>query len=129
MNVDGTFKRIISEKWIPSASISTYMNPTREGSRTVPFSYNLSARSSGGRSILKNTPAANTLVTELAKSIFDKEQLGLDRNTDLLLLQYTVKTPGQIASPLAVAEQEDMYIRLDRNLQSLFSFLTSKISK
>lgn len=129
MNVNGTFRQIISEGWTPSASISTFINPTHKGSRTMPFSYNPTDRRQGNtvQSILKNTPASNTLVTELAKTIFDKEQLGLDKNTDLLLLQYTVKTPNQIGSSLTTAEQEDMYIRLDRNIQSLLSSLTSKV--
>ena len=129
MNVNGTFKQMISERWIPSASISTYLNPTSKGSRTASFSYNPTERREGStvKSNLKNTPASNALVSELAKSIFDNEQLGTDKNTDLLLLQYTVKIPNQIASSLTNAEQEDMYIRLDRNLQSLLSSIISTV--
>ena len=129
MNVNGTFKELISEKWTPSASISTYLNQTVKGSKTVPFSYNPTDRREGNsaRTILANTAAANSLVTELAKTIVEKEQLGADPHTDVLMLQYTVKIQNQIASSLHYAEQEDMYIRLDRNIQSLLYELSSKI--
>lgn len=126
INVDGTFKRLSEEKWIPSASISTYMNPTSNGSKSVGFSYNPMEKQ-GGTALLRNTPAANSLVTELARSIVDKEQLGMDKNPDVLMLQYTLKAPNQITSSLKTAEQEDLYIRLDRNLQTLLSVLTAKV--
>lgn len=129
MNADGTFLRLATEKWTPSASVSTYTFPTAKGSRTVPFSYNPTDRREGNvvQTLLKNTPSANALVAELAKTIFDRELLGADKNTDMLLLQFTVKLPNQIGSSLSTAEQEDMYIRLDRNLQSLISSFNSKI--
>ncbi|NLI71751.1 MAG: alkaline phosphatase family protein [Bacteroidales bacterium] len=129
MNVDGSFKRIISERWVPSAAVSTFINPTAKGSRTIPFSYNPTSRRKGYsvKNMIRNTPAANSLVTELGRTIFEKERLGTDKNTDLLLLQYTVKIPNQVGSSLATAEQEDMYIRLDRDIQSLLSFASSKI--
>lgn len=129
MNVNGAFKDLSSEKWIPSASVSTYLNPTVKGSRTVPFAFNPTERRAGNTAklLLKNTPAANSLVTSLAKSVFDKEQLGIDKNTDIMLLQYTVKIPNQIASALSFAEQEDMYLRLDREIQSLLHTVSSKI--
>lgn len=129
MNVNGTFKQLSTEKWTPSASISTYANPSAKGSRTAPFSYNPTDKREGSttQNILKNTPAANALVTELAKTVLEKEMLGADKNTDMLLLQYTVKIPNQIGSSLNTAEQEDMYIRLDRNLQTLLSNVTSKV--
>ncbi len=127
INVDGTFKRLSEEKWVPSASIPTYNNPTAKGSKSVGFSYNPLEKQVGNKTLLKNTPAANSLVTELARNIIEKEQLGMDKNPDVLMLQYTVKAPNQIISSLNTAEQEDMYIRLDRNLQTLLSVLTSKI--
>ncbi len=129
MNVNGTFNELITDKWTPSASISNYQNQTLKGSRTAPFSYNPTERSevNSSKTILKNTPAANSLVTELANTILEKEQLGNDQNTDVLMLQYTVKIQNQIASSLRYAEQEDMYIRLDRNIQSLLYALSTKI--
>ncbi|MHB9056270.1 MAG: alkaline phosphatase family protein [Paludibacteraceae bacterium] len=128
MNVNGSFKNLSTEKWTPSATMSTYLGPTVKGSRTVPFNYDPVDRREGNnaQTLLKNTPAANTLVTELAKTIFEKEQLGTDKNTDVLMLQYTLKIPNQIASSLHFAENEDMYIRLDRDIQSLLHTIISK---
>lgn len=129
MNINGQFKQLSTDGWMPSASISTYIHPTANGSRSVAFGYNPSDRQEGNttKTILKNTPAANTLVTELAKSIFEKESLGTDNHTDALMLQFTVKMPNQIGTSLVFAEQEDLYIRLDRNIQTLISIITSKI--
>lgn len=129
MNVDGSFKKITNAKWTPSASINTYQYAAVSGSKTTGFSYSPLDRQKGNSSIsiLKNTPAANLLVTDLARTIFERERLGVDNNTDLLLLQFTVKIPNQIGSSLISAEQEDMYIRLDRNLQTLLSVITSRV--
>ncbi len=129
MNVNGTFKQLSSEKWTPSANVSTYMNPTVKGSRSVAFSYNPGERraENSAQTLLKNTPAANSLVTELAKLMLDKEQIGADKNTDVLMLQFNVKIPNQVASALIYSEQEDMYIRLDRNIQELISLINSRI--
>ena len=129
MNANGTFKELSTEKWTPSASISTYINSAVKGSRTAAFSYNPTDRRepNTAKTLLKNTPAANTLVTELARTIFEKEQLGTDKFTDALMIHYTVKIPNQITSSLNFAEQEDMYIRLDRNIQSLLHTITSRV--
>ena len=128
MNVNGSFNSIASTDWVPFSSISSYLNPTVKGSKSVPFRYNpLEKGKNPARSILRNTPAANNLVTELAQTIFDKEALGADKYTDALLIQYTVKVPGQLTSSLTNAEQEDMYLRLDRDLQNLISSISSRV--
>ncbi|NLO69509.1 MAG: alkaline phosphatase family protein [Porphyromonadaceae bacterium] len=129
MNVDGSFKKIVDTKWTPAAAINTYINPTAGGSKSIGFSYNPNDRQKGNasKSILKNTPSANTLVAELTRTIFEKEQLGTDKFTDVLMLQFTVKIPNQIASSLVFAEQEDIYIRLDREIQTLLSLFSSRI--
>ncbi|MBP1637615.1 MAG: type phosphodiesterase/nucleotide pyrophosphatase [Bacteroidetes bacterium] len=128
MNVSGSFKTIASNDWQPLSSISSYINPTAAGSRTTPFRYNpLDSRKNSTKSILRNTPAANSLVTELAQTIFNNEKLGEDKYTDALLLQYTVITPNQTTSTLLSAEQEDMYLRLDRDIQKLVYSITAKI--
>lgn len=129
MNVNDQFKQLSTDRWTPSASISTYIHPTANGSRSTAFGYSPSDRQEANtaKTLLKNTPAANTLVTELARLIFEKESLGMDNHTDALMLQFTVKMPNQIGTSLVCAEQEDLYIRLDRNIQTLISIITSRI--
>ncbi len=131
MNAGGKFNQISSERWSPSGGITTYLNPTLNGSRSVPFSYYPTEKLVEGQAqtMLKFTPAANTLVTELAKSIFDKEQLGVDKYTDILMLQFNLKISNQVGTELNYAEQEDMYIRLDRNLQDIISLINSRIGE
>lgn len=129
MNANGRFNQISSEKWTPSAGISTYLYPTVKGSRSVPFSYNPIEKNGTNQSqtILRNTPAANTLVAELARNIFENEKLGTDKHTDILMLQFNLKIPNQVGAGLNFAEQEDIYIRLDRNLQNLISLINNRI--
>lgn len=128
MNVNGGFRSISSTDWTPFSNIASYLNPTISGSKSTPFRYNPQDKSKNpSKSILRNTPAANSLVTELAQTIIDKETIGQDKYTDALMLQYTVKTTNQTTSSLTSAEQEDMYLRLDRDLQTLISSVTSRV--
>ena len=128
MNVNGGFRSISSADWTPFSSISSYLNPTASGSKSASFRFNpLDKGKNSTQSILRNTPAANSLVAELAQTIAVKEMLGEDKYTDALMLQFTVKTPNQTTSSLTTAEQEDMYLRLDRDIQNLMSSLTSRV--
>lgn len=129
MNTNGSFRKYTSEIWTPSATISTYINPTLLGSTTIPFKYETSNKNNGNiKSIpFKRSPNINSLVTDLAKLVFEKENLGTDKNPDIVLLQYNVIPFGQYSSSFNSAEQEDLYLRLDRNLQSLLSIIQAKI--
>ncbi len=128
MNASGKFQEIASKSWRPNISMSNYLNPSASGSRTAEFQYNPLERkkANSAETILCNTPAANNLVSELAQTVFNREGLGEDKFTDMLLLQFTVKTPKETTSALQTAEKEDMYFRLDKEIQNLISYITSK---
>lgn len=127
MNANGECQKIMSKKWTPVASITSYRYPTQQGSRTQPFAYTHS-------NSLKNDkwlciPNANEMVYQLAQRTIDSEPLGRDKQTDALFLQFTVNTPFQQTYKLTLAEQEDMYIRLDGLLQQLFYKIEQKVGK
>jgi hypothetical protein len=121
MNVNGTFKNYMSRKWEPLFNINTYLSRSVKENRRSGFSYDPSTKKSkiSQTTILKNTPWANDLVTDLGLKILEQEQLGKDLYPDILLLQYTVKTPFERIPSLNSAEKEDIYLRLDKDIQTL----------
>ena len=79
--------------------------------------------------VLRHSPGANTLVTELALAIQKKNHLGEDNVPDLLLLQMTVLSPNAKTDRILSAEQEDMYLSLNQDLGYLMEQLERRIGK
>lgn len=121
MNVNGSFDSIANVKWTPLFPTNSYV--WNKDHSTKPFSYLPSAPRSKetSQTLLRNTPASNTLVTELALKLIKEEQLGKGYHPDLLLLQYTVRTPGEPFASVHSIEKEDMYLRLDKELKRLLA--------
>lgn len=78
-------------------------------------------------SILKTTPSANGLVAELGMKMIDQEKLGSDIYPDMLLLQFTVRTPFEKTMALQSAEKEDIYLRLDKDIQNILQKIEAKV--
>ncbi len=115
MNINGEFSSIATEKWQPLFPANSYVWNTTGTNKA--FDYNPLAKKN--KPLLKNTPAANTLVTELAVKLIREENLGKGFYPDMLMLQYTVRTPEEQFSTVKTMEKEDMYLRLDKNLKRL----------
>ncbi len=129
MNFNGTFKSFATQSWIPMFAINTYFSaPTKEDKKNG-FMYDPSTKKqkNGPGTILKTTPAANALVAELGLKIITEEQLGMDKYPDMLLLQFTVRTPSEKTYALQSAEKEDIYLRLDKEIQNILLKIDSKI--
>ena len=129
MNVNGRFKTYISQNWKPLYSTNTYISKSENGKKSN-FNYNpTSYKSKKSKStILKQTPIANTLVADLALKIITEEKLGKDNNPDMIMLQFTLLTPNEKFS-LQSIEKEDMYLRLDKELQYFLQQLDSQVGK
>jgi len=129
MNVNGVFQNFMSRTWGPSFNINTYLSkPNREDKKWGFYYDPITKKSKNSQSsILKTTPSANELVAELGLKIFDKEQLGVDIYPDILLLQFTVRTPFEKTTALQSAEKEDMYLRLDKEIQTILKKINDKI--
>ena len=121
MNVSGTFQFMANTAWNPMFNINTYFNKPNVEDKKTGFRYEPTTRKTKNAlsTIIKNTPVANDLVTSLGVKILTEEQLGKDIHPDMLMLQYTVRTPNERTSALQSAEKEDMYFRLDKNIQQL----------
>ena len=121
MNVSERITELANRPWTPRMDISMYLRPTPE-ERKKPFSYTPAAQ-------LLNTPAANTLVIEMALALQKDLQLGADNTPDLLLLQLTTLSPHATSDALASAEQEDMYLGINQDLGFLMEQLNRRIGK
>ena len=129
MNVNGSFQNYMARTWGPLYNINTYLTkPNREDKRWG-FYYDPTTKKNkhSQASILRTTPSANGLVTELGLKILENEQLGTDNHPDILLLQFTVRTPFEKTTSLQSAEKEDIYLRLDKDIQTILQKIDSKV--
>ena len=128
MNTNGVFTSYANREWQPMYNINTYISKPFKEDRKAGFSYDpTSKKSRSSSSILRNTPSANSLVAALGLKIFTEEQLGNDIYPDMLLLQFSVRSPSEKTMALQSAEKEDMYLRLDKDIENLLQKIDSKI--
>ena len=128
MNINGGFDTYANRLWQPMYNINTYNSkPVREDKKTGFLYDPRSKKNKSTASILKNTPSANSLVADLGLKIFTEEQLGSDIYPDILLLQFSVRTPFEKTTALQSAEKEDMYLRLDKDIQNLLQKIDAKV--
>ncbi|MDI1355959.1 MAG: alkaline phosphatase family protein [bacterium] len=79
--------------------------------------------------IIKVTPYGNSLTKDLALSCIKNEHLGKDEFTDLLCISFSsTDYVGHTFGPRAV-EMEDVYLRLDKDLEELLNYLDAEVGK
>ena len=80
-------------------------------------------------SLLRETPFANTLTTNFAIRLIEKEKLGTDDVTDYLSICYSATDNiGHRFGPSSV-EMEDAVLRLDDDIKNLLTFINDSIGK
>ncbi|MCL2596862.1 MAG: alkaline phosphatase family protein [Paludibacter sp.] len=122
MNYGSYFNNFIFSIWKPLKSIDKYLNKPTNEAAISGFRYDMRFRNEGDRKVsdFKNSPAVNTVITDLAIRLIEDQKLGKQSNSpDVLLLQYTVHQANEYSSALNSAEKEDMYYRLDNDIASL----------
>ncbi len=73
------------------------------------------------------TPFANDTLTQIAKTVMEKERMGTHDKTDLLCIGYSAGDYiGHSFGPYS-QESEDLVLRLDNNLQELFNYIDAGI--
>ncbi len=127
MNQNGMFKNISSREWKPMYAINTYLSSVGDAKKTDFSIKPTTPKKKSNATILRNTPSANSLVADLASRIVEDEKLGQDNITDMLMLQFTVRTPDEKVFSLQSVEKEDMYLRLDRDIQALLQKLDARV--
>lgn len=79
--------------------------------------------------VIRATPYGNSLTKDLAMACIRSEQLGKDAVTDLFCISFSsTDIIGHSYGPRAV-EVEDVYLRLDRDLEELLIFLDKEVGK
>jgi len=92
-----------------------------------PYALNKLWNPERGYSLIKSTPYGNKILTELAKSAITSEKMGMDDITDFLAMSYSSSDYiGHAFGPRSI-ELEDMYIKLDQEIESLLNFLDERV--
>ncbi|MCB9184723.1 MAG: alkaline phosphatase family protein [Flavobacteriales bacterium] len=87
------------------------------------------AASGGNMELMKLIPGSLVITTDLALAALDGEGMGTDAITDLLAISYSATDEiGHATGPRSI-EVEDMYLRLDRELERLLTELDRRIGK
>lgn len=133
-------KKYLTGKWETLLPIEEYTesgpddNPYEAiiGVKDKPvFPYDLTAirKKDGDYGFLPRTPFGNSIVAEIAKAAVAGEQLGKDEIADLLAISFSsTDYIGHVFGPDS-KEVEDCYIRLDREIASLLTYLDEQVGK
>lgn len=96
---------------------------------TLPLDLGALRRNGASLGLLNYTPWGNTIITDLALAAMAGENMGSDAVTDMLSVSYSsTDILGHKVGPRAL-ELEDMYIRLDKELERLFKALDVRAGK
>jgi hypothetical protein len=81
------------------------------------------------KGVIRYTPFGNTLTLRFALAAVEGHALGQDADTDLLAINFaSTDYIGHKYGPNSL-EVEDTYVRLDRDMEQLLSFLDAKVGK
>lgn len=126
------------QNWNTLFPINTYLQSTSDdqpyeakpfGADQRAFPYNLKKFIGKSYYPIASTPYGNTFTVELAKAAVNAESLGVDNITDFLAVSFSSPDYiGHAFGPNSI-EIEDTYLRLDKDLEDLFSFLDNKVGK
>jgi predicted AlkP superfamily pyrophosphatase or phosphodiesterase len=126
------------EGWKTLYPLNTYTQSTADvndyegqpfGAAVKGFPYNFSGYAGSNYNAFLATPFGNTITAEFAKRAIISEQLGADSITDLLAVSFSSPDyVGHTFGPNSV-EEEDTYLRLDKELGDFFNFLDSQAGK
>lgn len=131
--------KYLTNAWAPLYPISSYTNSIQDDNNyeSVPnkkdkpiFNYEYKNYvEKNNVAIIKATPFGNSLTNDLAMACIKNEQLGKRNTTDLLCLSYS--SPDIVAhayGPRSI-ELEDLFLRLDKDLEQLFNYLDLEVGK
>jgi predicted AlkP superfamily pyrophosphatase or phosphodiesterase len=139
-NKQGLADKYLNQEWRPLYPIEQYTASGKDdspyeskfdGKTASTFPYDLKAlrKENGNFGLLVSTPFGNDILTEFAKAALTGEKMGQGSETDFLAISYSsTDALGHRLGPNAV-EVEDMYLRLDRNIADLLSFLDRHVGK
>lgn len=128
----------LSAPWRTLYSIDTYTesiednNPyegTFKGEDKPVFPHNLPALRKDNKNfdLIKAVPFGNTITTDFTIAAIEGENMGMDQNTDLLAISYSSTDYVGHKYGVAAIETEDTYLRLDKEIERLLTYLDEKV--
>lgn len=132
-------KKYLSQGWNTLYPIETYIEsiadqnnyeaaPNKKEKPVFPYEYKTQLEQND-YSILRYTPQGNTIVKDLAINCLKAEQLGKGKVTDMLCISFSsTDYVGHAYGPRSV-EVEDVYLRLDKDLEELINTLNATVGK
>lgn len=136
-NAKGLAKKYLAQGWNTVLPLDKYTeslpddnayerSPNKKDKPVFPYDYK-EFIDKNNLEIIKATPQGNTITKELAKAAIEGEGLGVDNICDMLCISFSsTDYVGHAFGPRSV-ELEDVYIRLDKDLEEFFAYLDSKI--
>jgi len=133
-------KKYLSQPWSNILPIEQYTESLPDdnkyekiwkGETKSVFPHNLPElmAQNGGLGLLRSTPFGNTITKDFAIETLKAEKMGKGNATDFLAISFSSPDAiGHNYGPNSV-EQEDDYIRLDKDLAELIKFLETEIGK
>ena len=118
------------DSYVQSTSDEKPYEGKYKGNKTTSFPYDFSSNSRADNwGILTSSPAGIYYTAAFAKAALLNEKLGKDSITDLLAVSFSSPDGvGHQFGPNSI-EQEDDYLRLDKELESFFIFLDREVGK
>lgn len=135
-NAQKLVNKYLQQGWNTLYPINTYTqstadNTTWEGSLGGIKGFPYDTKKFVGKNYypVATMPQGNTLTAEMAKAAITGEQLGADDITDFLAISFSSPDYiGHTFGPNSV-EEEDNYLRLDKELGNFFDYLDTKVGK
>jgi len=133
-------KKYVSQPWNTILPIEQYTESLPDDNKyeyiakgeTKPvFPHNIPQlmAANGGLDIIRSTPFGNSLTKDFAIETIKDENLGKSAATDFLAISFSsTDYIGHAYGPNSV-EQEDDYIRLDKDLAELLKFIDTQVGK
>src|SRR5574343_350712 len=104
------------------------LSPNKKENPVFPYEYK-SFIEKGSYGILKATPWGNTITKEFAIEVLKAEKLGQDEHADMLCISFS--NPDYVGHSFGIrsVEIEDIYLRLDKELEELLNALDKEVGK
>ncbi|HEY4539243.1 MAG TPA: alkaline phosphatase PafA [Faecalibacter sp.] len=129
------------DQWNTLYPIETYLQSEKDGNTyrstykgldQMKFPYDLKKlKKENGLGLIRSTPFGNSLTKDIALAIIENEKLGQSEHgvTDFLAVSFSsTDYVGHQFSPNTI-EAEDTYLRLDKDLGEMFTYLDQKVGK
>lgn len=132
--------KYLEQVWEPVLPVERYTSslPDRnpyetpfKGTQQVTFPYDLKKlmAENGGQKLIRYTPFGNSFTVDMALAALEGEDLGSDNITDLLCISFSSTDFVGHAFGTEAMELEDVYIRLDRELERLLNALEKRVGR